>query len=679
MGKKLLSLIFCIILLSFVSAETTIIFNQQPNKVYNFGDSFSLPIKIATTSDVNGLVNIHLICNGKEQIIPQGIIQLKSGEEKKLESLIIFTKKYIGDLQGTCIVKVSLGEIYELTEEFRISDLITTNLTSQKTEVFPEEEILIQGTSKKESGDAFNGFVELKIVSEDLNEEEKYMETISNGLFSIKFTLPKETKAGKYLVSLNMYEKDSEGEITNKGFIDYNILVKQVPTSLEILFEKTEIEPGTNLKVKVILHDQTGEKINSVAIITLKNLDNKILEQIEKQTDEFLEYEVLFNQPPTNWTVVAVSNKLTSEATCTIGEKEDVKVELKNKTLVLTNIGNVIYNKTVLVKIGKESVNVDALLAVGESKKYVLSAPDGEYQVEVISDGENKVTGNAILTGSAVDIKEAGDMFLRHPLVWAFIIVIMGFVAFIFFKKGYKKSFFGYIKSKKKIVGSSESKKKLEGEKGSIFENLKSKNKAVLSLSLKGDKQNSSVICLKIKNSSEIAGEKGNASETLQNLIDIAEDKRACTYSNQDYLFFILAPLMTRTFQNEKVVVDIANGVKKILDDHNRLSKQKIDFGISLNYGAIVAKKDGEILKFMSFGDLMATAKKIATNSDKEVLISEKMNERFRVAGGIQAEKKIVNNIPVYILTKVRNIDKENEKFLTGFISRLEKEKREKK
>ena len=47
------------------------------------------------------------------------------------------------------------------------------------------------------------------------------------------------------------------------------------------------VKRGTSLRVKAILHDQTGEKIDSTAIITVKRNDNTILEQTEKSTDEF--------------------------------------------------------------------------------------------------------------------------------------------------------------------------------------------------------------------------------------------------------------------------------------------------------------------------------------------------------------------------------------------------------
>ncbi|GAI79882.1 unnamed protein product, partial [marine sediment metagenome] len=117
-----------------------------------------------------------------------------------------------------------------------------------------------------------------------------------------------------------------------------------------------------------------------------------------------------------------------------------------------------------------------------------------------------------------------------------------------------------------------------------------------------------SVACLKIKNLKEVQSKKSKAEETLQKIVNIAEENKAVTYENQDNLFFILAPIKTRTFKNEKTAVEIAQKIKEILTEHNNLFKQKIEFGISLNYGTIIAKQEKNSLKFMSMGTLITTA-----------------------------------------------------------------------
>jgi len=50
----------------------------------------------------------------------------------------------------------------------------------------------------------------------------------------------------------------------------------------------------------------------------------------------------------------------------------------------VTNRGNVPFNDSILVKIEDESIELKLYLEIDESKKYSISAPDGEYEIQSI-------------------------------------------------------------------------------------------------------------------------------------------------------------------------------------------------------------------------------------------------------------------------------------------------------
>ncbi|MCK4553007.1 hypothetical protein KAT80_02285, partial [Candidatus Pacearchaeota archaeon] len=507
MRRTIIFLMSVILLTSLASAD--IIINQQPEEIYNLGDIIEIPATIKATTNIVGNFQMDLICNGPIINFYKNGVKLSSGEEKKFDSSVVLTKDVIGTMTGKCKIKASLAGEFVLTNEFRISGNLKINLDMDQTEFNPGTSVFVEGSAVKENQEEVEGFIEIEFLSIQVTNQTSNETTsttsrvladaVSNGFFSVEIPLAKDTEAGVHPMKIIVYEKDANGEITNQESIEHSIRVLQLATSLEIIIENQEVEPGTNLRVKAILHDQTGEKIDSTAIITVKRNDNTILEQTEKSTDEFLELPVAYNEPPEQWKVVAVSNEFITESTFNIMEKKDVRVEIINNTLILTNIGNVLYNDTILVKIGDEPTDLNVSLEVDEIKKYKLSAPEGEYKVEVVTEGESRITKNVLLTGKAIDIKEASNTaikLIRHPFVWVFIIAILGFVAFIVFKKGYKRSFFGYmhLRNKGKI-------KPTPLKKNSL---INSGNKAELSLSIKGDKQNASVVCLKIKNLKEI-------------------------------------------------------------------------------------------------------------------------------------------------------------------------------
>lgn len=691
MKNILLAPLFILLIISFASiASADIIITQQPSEIYNLGDSVSVPTTIKASKDISGSLNMDLLCNGKQVNFYKNGISLAYGEEIRLAPApsLVLTKEIIGETIGDCKIKAVLLDEAALTNEFKISNLINIQIRDKETVFDPGTNVLIRGEAIKENGDAVNGFIELSIILDPTQNETgtiTQLETVNNGFFSINLSLPADTKAGNHLLKLDVYEKDTNAEITNKGFTDYNIYINQVPTNLEVAFETQEVEPGTNLKVKAILHDQTGENIETVAIITIKDHEDKILEQVEKPTDEFLEYEIAYNQPPVEWKVVSVSNKLSTEAVFNILEKQEVKVELINKTLTITNIGNVEYcNKTMLVKIGNDSVNIEPCLGIDEVQRYVVTGPEGEYEVEIIREGESILTGNVLLTGKgSVNVKKVSEtrVFLaRYPTVWIFMILILAVITFIIFKKGYRRSFFGHIHLKKKGKTPPQYPKSLLEKSRAISLRRKPlitpRNTAELSMSIKGDKQNASVICLKIKNLKALSSEKGGASNILQKIVDMVEENKGTTYQNQNNIFFIFAPVKTKTFKNERLTLRLAQKVDNILKDYNKLSKQKINYGISLNQGEIIAKDEGRILKFMTMHRLMPNAKKVAEISDSEVLLCPDMEKKF--GSDVKTEKHVKNKVTSYKVKEL--IDREKHTaFISSFLKRIEEGEKGKK
>ncbi len=648
-----------------VSAD--VIITQQPNEIYSLGDTLSIPIKITTLNPLQDIFTLDLICSGVQTEVYKEYLALSAGEEVERNPNIPLMESFIGKPRGDCVIKAILGsETFELTNEFSISDYISIAIRNQKIEGAPGETIVLEGNAIKDNGEAVKGIAELKVIRDNESVIEN-IDTVKNGYFYFNFSLPKDSQAGQYLVKLNIYENDLSGEKTNKGFINYNLLIAQIPTSLEILFDVINVEPGTDLKVKTILHDQTGVPIESTSIITIKNEENEIIDQLEKPTNKFLEFPIKYNEPAAEWKIVALSNRITTESTFYIIEKEDVEITLVNRTIKITNTGNVPYcNKSVLIKIGNDSVNVDICLEVNKEQEYILTAPEGEYQVNVISEGEEKISQSVLLTGRAIDVKEISKRnFVRHPLSWIFLIGVLGFVAFLFFKKGYKRNFIGYVTKRKKSKGA------ISLAKDSI---LNTKNKAELSLSIKGDKQNVSVVCLKVKNLKEIGSKKGIAEESLQKIIGLVEEKKGYIYENNEHLFFIFAPVNTKTFSNERTAIDVAQKIQSALTEANKLYKDKIDFGIGLNYGTIIAKKEKGIMEFMSMGTLITTAKKTANASKGDIFLGEKINDKLRTE--IKTEKEMHGTTELYKVKEVKTKGDHNN-FLSNFVKRLEKEKKE--
>jgi len=171
----------------------------------------------------------------------------------------------------------------------------------------------------------------LKIDLDDGNESKKTgaLETVKNGYFYANFSVDKDKKAGKYLVHVEAYQKDASEVTTNTGFIDYTIEIGQVAKNLEIILENTEVEPGTNLIAKAILHDQTGENIASGVKVTLRDSKGKLVEQADIYTDEFFEFSIAKDELPLTWEVTFETSDFSNSMNFDILEKPDVKLALQ--------------------------------------------------------------------------------------------------------------------------------------------------------------------------------------------------------------------------------------------------------------------------------------------------------------------------------------------------------------
>ncbi len=641
-------LIFTIFLSSLASAE--IIIQNQPNEVYNLGDTLTISAAIKTLTSATGTFSMDLLCDGQSINFYKNGISLSSGEEKKVEASLIFTKSLIGEIKGNCKVKGTFKGDYTLTSEFIVSDKM--NLIPEPDNVIfvPGVPVLIKGSATNENGEPADGFIDLRVVEGESIIISKH-DTINNGFFALNITFPEKLEAGRYLLELSAYEEEL-GEIgndrTNLGATAYNIEVTQVPTSLEIIFDK-EVEPGAKAKIKAILHDQTGKNVEAPVKITIKDDKKRIIEQTEKATDEFLEIPIAYNQKSSTWEVNMEFNELTAESTFFIKEKADVNISFVNNTLMITNVGNIPYTKPVSIKIGEKIVFVDTNLKVDESKKYKLTAPDGDYKISVLEEGEDELMLSSFLTGRVVGAKEKNALRSLFSFAWIFIILILGYVAYMFFKKQHKKTFFGFMPSLSAKKG--ESMMMASGAELVLknSSNLKSRNPLIVSLSIKGEPQKTTAVCLHVRNLREISKTKGDAEKILQRAIDFAEDNKAMTYENQDYLFFVFAPLKTKTFKNESTAMRIAQSIKTSLMEQNRLFKQKINFGISINNGQAIMKKEADLTKFTSLGTFIGNCKRLASFGE-EIAFSKEVAEALKTE--IKSEQ-FGNNSGAYRINEI--------------------------
>jgi hypothetical protein len=663
--KKSYILLFalCLTIFFISSLSAKILINDQPFEVYNIGDNVSISMNFSINELITEPIEFEMfmVCDG-ERI-------------NDLPIKLNYSYKYLSG--KTCIAK---GVFYKggvkteenSTNEFKISNSISLDFNLSKTSYKPNQELIISGEAVKKNGDKLDGTLEVNLGN--YSDELKKSLDINNGDFSTNFTIPSDMPADRYVLYVRVYEEDSGGNIINEGSLKKIIKVEQVPTNLEIFFEKQEVIPGKKIILKPILHDQSGENIKTTAEITIKDPFIDSIKKFQIPTQKNLEFKINELTKPSNWSVSVVANNLTKNTNFEVLKNEKVELEIINNSLIVNNVGNVPYNGEVSIKIGNDTVNKNVSVDYNSSESYNLYAPEGNYSVEVSSGKEKISKNNVFLTGNAVDVEDSGKgSFSLNIFIWIFVIFVLGFVVLNIFEKGYKKGFVGRITKKKKTP----SKEKRDKEQKEINKNNEQKdalihprNIASLSLSMKGEKQTADVICLKIKNYEELISKKDNSRISIQKIINLAEKERAYVYENNENIFFIFAPIVTKTFQNEKAAIRLSKDIKNVLENHNKTARQKIDFGIAINYGEIIAKKERERLYFMGVKNLFSGAKKMSSLSNKEILVNKDV--RNRIGSDVKAEKKEMGNqdVDLYSVKEFNKVREDNKKFIDDFVKR---------
>ncbi len=651
-----------VLMLSLASASISL--SSDLDGVYNLGDTIDLNLQVTAEQEINDVFVVNFVCDYSEVEVYKEYLFLSQGDQMEKNVRVPLVKNFVGESKGDCKFEASLGDSkIDVGSVFSVSDIIDIQITFGSDEFIPGENILINGKATKENGKSVEGEVVVKLIIEGGDDLEVLGDCV-DGEFNIEIAFPSNTKAGRHALNIDLVEKDSNGIALSKGSLKENINVKQVAKNLEVILDKREVMPGEILIIKTILHDQTGENIEADSYVAIKDSFNVIVERIEGNNGEDIEYVVPLNQSPKEWKVSVYSEEVVSEASFIILEKKDVKIEILENTLIITNVGNVIYDEVVDVEIGDEVLNVETKLGVGESVEYALSAPNGEYEIQVGNFSEE-----VFLTGKAIKAKKisAGEFsFFSNILVWIFVLLVLGVVSFGIYKKGFNKSFF------KKSFG----KKPLKEKVITVGDLIDSKEKLALSLSIVGNKQDATVVCLKVRNYDEVKFGTGGVKESFKKIGNIVEKEKGLIYENKGNFYFVMAHIKTKTFDNELHAIKLAETLRKLLENHNKLFKVKINFGLSVNYGTVVTKLAPENNQFMAMGELLMGSRKIATHSDKEILLSETLKDKVKT--DFKTEKSDVGGVKFFHIRE--QIKKGNHNtFIQGFLDRQQRDRLSKK
>ncbi|MBU0761052.1 MAG: hypothetical protein KJ600_02410 [Nanoarchaeota archaeon] len=628
--KEAFILIFFIALFSTLTSAELLL--GQTESLYNFGDKFEITIKISSQKYTSNFLTASLICSGKQIEIYKSPHTVESGSEKEILISTNLDKFLVEDAQGDCFIRAKYGGEESESQKFEITKSIGVTLTMNGILFDPGDQVNVNGNAQKANSELLEGFVEIKILGIDFSFTGKTKE----GQFNLSFTIPDDASAGSYEIITRAYEKDALEEIINEGTTKGIIRINQIIKEIGIALNTQSVSPTEEFSYSILLYDQARETAEKEVSVVIYKPDGSVFEKKVARGGETNYINLENNSPPGYWKIQSKINELETTKEFFVEEFKEISFSLENKTLTIVNVGNTPYTGPVEIAIG-ETKEIKELeeLGVGESKKFELLAPDGEYSIEVLGGAKRENLGTTFLTGRAISVRDITGGFFGTSfkiLIGLIIILIIAVVVVYFYKKISRGKFHSgkILPGKKTDIAqtSTSSIKKSEGQAPHLID--------------KGEKQEASIISLKIKNMQEISSKDSHAVKSIDSALWRAKESGAKIYSDGEYRIMIFTQATTKEKDNTLKAIRIAQSIERVLKSHNRAG-QKVEFGIGVNTGTMIVESKNGKFKFMSLDNTIAATKRISEISNSEILISEAIHRK--TVGKIKTTKTQDKNL----------------------------------
>jgi hypothetical protein len=659
---------YVVFLILFVAISSNLVvaesYISQIEQGYNIGDEFNASITISPAKSTSNFFISTLVCDGQETEIYKSPFTIYGGSKKTVLISTSLNDFFVEGGRGQCYIRTNFGTEESRSRSFTITDQIDVSLDTEGIIFDPGQRVVMSGHAEKFQGPLKTGTAEIKI--EGIGQT--FFSTITDGKFSLNFTLPDNAPSGSHQLKAKVTEKSDFDIIINEGESLSVFKVRQVLKELDIVLDTPTVSPTGQISYTVLAYDQAKEIIETEAAMTISRADKSEYQKTVVRTNQAITIPIETDFQPGNWNIEAKVSNLKKVRSFHLEEYKKLEFNLENDTLTLKNIGNVQYSGPVEISIGGVSEVKDiSKLPIGESKKFRLIAPDGNYDIE-IADGTNREKiGTTALTGKAISVEDIGGALGSNLtiLIGIIVILVLALLAILLYRKvlkgqvltGVPRSLTSFMHKGKNVAASSPN---------------KGVTKAVPAASAlidKGEKEESVIVSVKIKNPEILKGKNTAPLKALDSALWKAKEQGAKIYAEGDFRIIIFAPILTKEKDNSLKAIRSAQTIERMLSEHNKRSQQKISFGISANTGSlIVESKDGKF-RFMSVDNTIAATKRISQHSNSEVIISETLHRK--TVGKIKVDK--MKNENLWIVNKV--IDRSAHKdYIKNFQSNTKKE-----
>ncbi|MBU0907488.1 MAG: hypothetical protein KKE05_05020, partial [Nanoarchaeota archaeon] len=400
---------------------------------------------------------------------------------------------------------------------------------------------------------------------------------------------------------------------------------------IDIALSDQSTLPNEEMSYSTILYDQSGKHAEGDISVKIYKPEGALFDQRIVRSDESTTVPLIPSSPPGYWKIEAKYEDLSATKQFLIEEFKDLSFTLTENNLIVENTGNIPFTGPIEVTIGDVSeVKELSNLPIGESLKYTLKAPKGEYTIQVGEGSEKQTVGSTFLTGRAITVQAAGDGSVVTTSLWVLgsliILLIIALAAVYLYRR--------LMHNPNKAVPGTVPPKKVDAVMASAAaQKAKDQNQHLID---KGEKQESSIVSLHIKNLDSLEGKDSSAS-ILDTALWKAKEAGAKIYADGEYRIMIFAPILTREKENEMRAIHTARSIERVFDAYNKRTPHKVQFGLGINTGTLIVEASQEKFRFMSLNNVISATKRISQAANAETLMSEAL--RNKIVGKVKTTK----------------------------------------
>lgn len=664
--KEWLVILLFLVLLPLGSSS---IFVGSLNPVYNLGDRIDVQTTLISTSSASDHYMVDLVCGSNySSNIFNSFITLEPNVEKQILVTTELFDPLIYNITDSCFLKAIFGSEHTESNSFVLSRNIILDAELEFNSYDPGSSLYISGNAVEESGFRVNGFVELFIPSLNLYKSA----VVTDGRFNMSLILPSDSKSGEHDIRLEVHTTDHNSRKINFGNYSDKFSLNQILKGVTIFVSKDNPEPDSEFTFRVDAVDQAGDKISKEITLSIDKpkgipFVRKVIKSGEDQKMTFF-----LNDTPGYWSIEATVDDLSSRKLFYLKEVNTLQTSLINNTLIVTNIGNSPYNGPLEITIGSYVEVKQIKLNPGETQKFTLRAPDGDYSISVLESGENKNLGSAFLTGNAVKVTNFREDVINtftDPLIWWLAVILLILIIILVqvrirvkkygkaptassnfdLKTPLKTDFVvdnkpnnglfnkpksmdaGFSKpSEKKLDLSFLSSKKTDTSVG-FSDQKKVSPSDLFGTQDKGIREKAVAMSLYVSSSSPAVN------ETMDRSLSLAQETGAKVYVDGDYKVILFSPRLTHVQDNELAAVNLGRRIQALFLEHMKDHNDSARFGIGISDGEIISEMDEGKFHFTSTGNLVSYSKRLAYASNSKLLVSDSI--RRKVVSTVKTEK----------------------------------------